>query len=110
MKYLQFKTTGNMDNVPRGFNLDNILLIGDYGDDSSGKAIPVDSIGLSVNEYYFELSNTSFPKGFSSVGTKAIEAIRRSINANPNADVIPCIGTQPKTGDAVLWDDFEWSN
>jgi len=110
MKYLQFKTTQNMDNVPRGFNLDNILLIGDFGDDVSGKAIPVDSVGLSVNFYDFELSITSFPKGFSSAGTKAIEAISRSINANPNADVIPCIGVQPKTGDAVLWDDFNWNN
>jgi len=114
MKYLQFKTTQNLDSVPLGFNLDNILVITDLGDDASGQAWPVDASwsggNPALNYYEFELSATSFPKGFSSVGTKAIEAVSRSINANPNADVIPCIGTQPKTGDAVLWDDFAFNN
>ncbi len=114
MKYLQFKTTQNLNNVPLGFNLDNILIITDLGDDSSGQAWPIDASwagGNPVLNYYdFELSTVTFPKGLPSVGTKAIEAISRSINANPNADVIPCVGSDAVTGEPVLWEDYSFSN
>ena len=114
MKYLQFKTTQNMNSVPLGFNLDNILIITDLGSDSNAQAWPIDASwnggDPALNYYDFELSTTTFPQGFSSVGTKPIEAVSRSINANPNADVIPCIGVQPKTGYSVLWDDFTFNN
>lgn len=103
-----------MNYIPYGFNLDNILVITDLGDDSSAEAWPVDASwsggNPALNYYFVELSATTFPKGSSSVGTKAIEAISRSINADPNADVIQCIGAQPKTGEAVLWDDFAFNN
>jgi len=110
MKYLKLRTTGNLDFIPVGWNLDNMIMM--YSTTSNIRnvqAIPGDSDTNIVNTYEAELSNVTI-KGNPSITTWAINQISRAINANPNANVIPCVGSDAVTGEPVLWEDYTFNN
>ncbi len=110
MKYLKLRTDGNVDFIPVGWNLDNmIMMYSTVANIEQVVAIPSDSSELTANYYEAELSNVTI-NGTSSTTTWGINQISRAINANPNADVIPCVGTDAPTGEAVLWGDYTFNN
>lgn len=110
MKYIKFRTTGNLDYVPVGWNLDNmIMMYSTITNLRNVQAIPSDSDGDTANTYEAELNNLTI-NGTSSITTWGINQVSKAINANPNADVIPCVGTDAVTGEAVLWEDYSFNN
>ena len=110
MKYLKLRTTGNLDFIPVGWNLDNIIMMySTVSDIRNVQVIPADNDSNSANIYEAELNNVTL-KGNSSITTWGINQISRAINANPNADVIPCVGSDAVTGEPVLWEDYSFSN
>lgn len=110
MKYLKLRTTGNVDFIPVGWNLDNmIMMYSTVSNIRNVQAIPSDSSELTANTYEAELNNVTL-NGNSSITTWGINQISRAINANPNADVIPCVGADAVTGEAVLWEDYTFNN
>jgi len=110
MKYLKLRTTGNLDYVPVGWNLDSIIMMM-ATTSNIRKIYAVDAAAqtVSVNVYDAELNNVTI-NGTSSITTWATDVVSKAINANPNADVIPCVGADAVTGEAVLWEDYSFNN
>lgn len=110
MKYLKLRTTGNLDFIPVGWNLDNMIMM--YSTTSNIRnvqALPCDTDTAASNYYEAELNNVTL-KGNPSITTWGINQISRAINANPNADVIPCVGSDAVTGEPVLWEDYTFNS
>jgi hypothetical protein len=110
MKYLKFRTTGNVDYIPVGWNLDSIIMMySTTGNIRNVQAVDAAAQDVSVNTYEAELNNLTV-NGTSSITTWGINQVIRAINANPSADVIPCVGTDAVTGEPVLWEDYSFNN
>jgi len=113
MRLLKCKTTGNLDHQPVNIDLDNIVFIRpeNAGAGSRNANLYPKSYDYAndMNRYSLEPNATTLTTGSAATNVCVTDLVR-SINSMPSARVIPFIGIDPTTGEAVLIDDYEWKN
>tara|TARA_R110002020_G_C16021658_1_gene752007 strand:+ start:415 stop:759 length:345 start_codon:yes stop_codon:yes gene_type:complete len=113
MRLLKCKTTVTLDHQPRNIDLDDIFFIRPEnagGGARNARLFPKSyDYANDMNRYQIDPNATTLRTGAAATNVCVTDLIR-CINAAPNAQVIPFMGTDPATGEVVLINGFEWKN